>query len=243
MNDDGFKVVRYRKKYSRNKKCEAKPTERFEGSVEDIQIAVEKAAMQVESSGLSSWVVNKIRSLIGDRRVKSVYVIGNGHFDAPWEPGTHQLALILRMCREFGAEMIFQEPCISKAEREYLNKQEKVVCRDSTDVQVRFDLNDLNIVCVVVLIHGVHSILDDFLSFIWHSNLHNIILICNDYRDFDLIVQTAAEFSNYNFLNAFCKCATFIALPEYAPHPSFFSYSSLAYVEDSISPQELIVSA
>ncbi|KAE9417734.1 hypothetical protein Angca_001059, partial [Angiostrongylus cantonensis] len=180
MDEDGFEIVKYRKRYPR-KKCEARQVERLEGSVEEIQLAMEKAELHLENSGFSLWVINNIRSLLGVRRVTNIYVIGNGHFDAPWEPGTHQLALMQRLCVEFGAKMIFQEPCISRAEREYLSKQEKVVCRDSTDVHIQFDLTDVHSVCLVVLIHGLHSILEDFLSFIWYTNLNNIILICNDY--------------------------------------------------------------
>ncbi|VDM57401.1 unnamed protein product [Angiostrongylus costaricensis] len=241
MDEDGFKIVRYRRKHPR-KKCETKQVERLEGSVEEVQIAMEKAKIQLENSGLSLWVINNIRSLLGVRRVTDIYVIGNGHFDAPWEPGTHQLALMQRLCVEFDAKMIFQlilcwfkEPCISKAEREYLSKQEKVVCRDSTDVHVQFDLNDVHSVCLVVLIHGLHSILEDFLSFIWFTNLNNIILICNDYRDFDLIDEVAKKDSNYHFLNAFRKYATFLTFPEYVPYPSFFLNSSLAYIKHNFS--------
>ncbi|KAK6044049.1 Ribosomal Proteins L2, RNA binding domain protein [Cooperia oncophora] len=134
MEDDGFKLVRRRRQYSRLKKATQKSVDRIEGTVDDIQAAVEKADALVEESGLSSWIIDNVRLFLGKRCISRVYLIGNGHLDAPWEPGAHQFALIQKICSAFNAEMVFQEPCISNAEREWLSHQEGIAFRDQPDV-------------------------------------------------------------------------------------------------------------
>ncbi|KAK6014229.1 TIM21 protein, partial [Ostertagia ostertagi] len=183
MEDDGFELVRCKRRHARLKKTALASVSRIEGTVDDIQAAMEKTNSQVEDSGLSSWIINKIRRFLGDRRISCVYLIGNGHFDAPWEAGTHQLALTRRICRAFDAQMIFQEPCISNAEREWLSRQDGIVLRDQPDVCLDILGDDQNSVGIAVVLHGVHGLLNDFLSFNWRVALHRILLLCNDYRD------------------------------------------------------------
>ncbi|VDM71714.1 unnamed protein product [Strongylus vulgaris] len=108
MEDDGFKVVRYKKGKSRFKKLGYEPAQRIAGSLDDIRLAIEKADAQIRNSGLSTWIIMKLNQILENRRINHVYVIGNGHFDAPWEPGTHQLALVKVICDEYRAEMTFQ---------------------------------------------------------------------------------------------------------------------------------------
>ncbi|PIO65945.1 hypothetical protein TELCIR_12359, partial [Teladorsagia circumcincta] len=187
----------------------------------------------------SSWVINNIRLFLDGRRISCVYLIGNGHFDASWEPGAHQIALVRRICQAFDTQMIFQEPCINNAEREWLSQQNGIVFRDRPDVCLDVVGSDRNSVGIAVILHGVHGLLNDFLAFNWRSNLQNILLLCNDYRDIDLIGGTVETNSEFPALNFFRKHARFIAFPEYCPNPSFFHDTSLAYLESGISLPEL----
>ncbi|EYC43752.1 hypothetical protein Y032_0481g2247 [Ancylostoma ceylanicum] len=253
MEDDGFKVVTSRKGKNRLRKCGVKPTQRIEGSLDDIRVAIEKAATSVRDSGLRSvlyfgcsrlflsiflwrslWIISKLKSILESRRISQVYVIGNGHFDAPWEPGTHQLALIREICREFRADMVFQEPCLSDAERAWLSNQERTVSRDSTDVLVESPEGDDDSVQLVILIHGLHGLLNDFLTSNWRSRLHNVIIICNDYRDIDCIGGTRESESQFSAIDVYRKVATFVDIPEYDPHPSFFLNSSIVYIDKEV---------
>ncbi|EYC43753.1 hypothetical protein Y032_0481g2247 [Ancylostoma ceylanicum] len=234
MEDDGFKVVTSRKGKNRLRKCGVKPTQRIEGSLDDIRVAIEKAATSVRDSGLSLWIISKLKSILESRRISQVYVIGNGHFDAPWEPGTHQLALIREICREFRADMVFQEPCLSDAERAWLSNQERTVSRDSTDVLVESPEGDDDSVQLVILIHGLHGLLNDFLTSNWRSRLHNVIIICNDYRDIDCIGGTRESESQFSAIDVYRKVATFVDIPEYDPHPSFFLNSSIVYIDKEV---------
>ncbi|VDO32198.1 unnamed protein product [Haemonchus placei] len=239
MEDDGFKLVRSRRKCSRLKKTAVKSVDRIEGSGNDIEAAMERADSKIEESGLGSWIINSIRLFLDNRRVLRVYLIGNGHFDAPWEPGAHQLALIRRICRAFDAEMIFQEPCISAAEQKWLSLQEGIVIRDKPDVCFDIIGTDHGCIGIAVLLHGVHSLLNDFLAFNWSSNLHEILILCNDYRDIDLIGGTAETNAEFPVLNFYREHARFVAFPEYSPNPQFFHNSSLAYLVTGTSLPEL----
>ncbi|KAL6738192.1 hypothetical protein Aduo_011765 [Ancylostoma duodenale] len=234
MEDDGFKVVTSRKGKHRLKKYGVEPAQRIEGSLDDIRLAIEKAATSVRDSGLSAWIVSKIKSILGRRQISQVYVVGNGHFDAPWEPGTHQLALIREVCREFGADVVFQEPCLSGAERAWLSEQERIVDRDATDVLVESPENSDDSVQLVVLIHGLHGLLNDFLISNWRSRLHNVIIICNDYRDIDFIGGTHESELQFGAIDVYRKIATFVDIPEYTPHPSFFLNSCIAYIDKEV---------
>ncbi|RCN38159.1 hypothetical protein ANCCAN_15929 [Ancylostoma caninum] len=234
MEDDGFKVVTNRKRKQRLKKCGVEPAQRIEGSLEDIRLAIEKATKSVWNSGLSSWIISKIKSILGSRRISQVYVIGNGHFDAPWEPGTHQLALIREICSEFRADMVFQEPCLSGAERAWLSEQERIVDRDATDVLLESPESSGDSVQLVVLIHGLHGLLNDFLISNWRSRLRNVILICNDYRDIDFVRGTDESKSQFDAIDVYRKFATFVDIPEYAPNPSFFLNSSIVYIDKDV---------
>ncbi|KHJ99296.1 TIM21 protein, partial [Oesophagostomum dentatum] len=161
MEDDGFKVVRSRKGKSRLKKLGYEPAQRIAGSLEDIRQVISKADSQIKESGLSSWIITKLKCIVKSRRLSHIYVVGNGHFDASWEPGAHQLALVREICREFRAEIIFQEPCLSSAEREWLCEQERTTVRDASDVSLEDLVEGSDNVQLVVLIHGLHSLLND----------------------------------------------------------------------------------
>ncbi|KHJ76728.1 hypothetical protein OESDEN_23652, partial [Oesophagostomum dentatum] len=188
------------------------------------------------NSSFSSWIITKLKCIIENRRLSHVYVIGNGHFDASWEPGAHQLALVREICREFCAEVIFQEPCLSSAEREWLSEQGKTVVRDAADVSLEDFVEGSDNVQLVVLIHGLHCLLNDLLASCWRSHLHNVIIICNDYRDIDFRKGEGAE-SDFSAITNFCNVANFVNLPEYTPHPSFFLNSSLVYIDkDTVLP-------
>ncbi|KAK6751839.1 hypothetical protein RB195_003332 [Necator americanus] len=162
MEDDGFKVVTYRKGKSWQKKSGVRLAQRIEGSLDDIRVALQKADSQIKSSGLSSWIIPEIKSIIGNRRIGQVYVVGNGHFDASWEPGAHQLALVLQLCREFQAMMVFQDPCLSQAEQNWLSKQKQVVSRDASDMVLECSEDNVDNVLLLVLIHGLHGVVVPF---------------------------------------------------------------------------------
>ncbi|CAJ0602848.1 unnamed protein product [Cylicocyclus nassatus] len=95
-------------------------------------------------------------------------VDGNGHFDAPWEPGAHQFVLVKEICDHYDAEMIFQEPCITSDERNWLSKQEKIIIRDAKDTMgVDLTEKNENAVQLVIIIHGLHGLLNEFLRTNW----------------------------------------------------------------------------
>ncbi|WKY07286.1 hypothetical protein Q1695_007039 [Nippostrongylus brasiliensis] len=231
MEEDGFQLVNRRKRHSRLKISDAKPPQRIEGSIEDIEVALDRSDKLLEVGGFSEWVIDGIKQHIGEHGVSQVYVIGNGHFDAPWEAGAHQLALVRRICGALNAEMIFQEPCTSAAEQEWLSYQKGIVVRNSPDVRIELPSEDDSRKTIVVMFHGLHDLLDEFLAFNWNSNLYNVLLLCNDYSKIDFIGGDSQTDSQFQALNTFRKLAKFVILPEYSPHPSFFLNSSLAFLE------------
>lgn len=231
-------LVRSRRRGGRTQKCDRKTAQRMEGTVEDIASALERADKQIVESGLSKWVIDNVRTRLGGRCLSRVYLVGNGHFDAPWEPGSHQLALIRRICHSFNAELVFQEPCISSAERVWLSGQEGVVIRDCSSVAFDvLDSKDDNM-GIVVFLHGLHELLNSYLSLNWQLNLCNILLLCNDYTGIIFIGGSPKTDSNFPALNAFRKLAKFIPFPEYDPNPSSFLHCSIAYLETgTVLPQ------
>uniref|UniRef100_A0A1I7WI60 SRR1 domain-containing protein n=1 Tax=Heterorhabditis bacteriophora TaxID=37862 RepID=A0A1I7WI60_HETBA len=222
MEDDGFIIV---KKCKSRRRGVVYNERRFSGSTSDIEKAMKKAAAQIESSGLSEWLRLCIRSILTDRRLVRISVIGNGHFDAIWEAGTHQLALAIILRDEFNSELIFQEPCSSSSEREWLSNQSKTVMREDTTMLLPSSKDGVEL---FLFIHGIHCLLNDFLWFNWDKNtLKNTIILCNNYNRIDLIGGSKQINAECDVLNKYRDIATFISLPSYEPYPSFFANTSV----------------
>lgn len=120
----------------------------------------------------------------------------------------------------------------------WLSGQEGVVIRDCSSVAFDvLDSKDDNM-GIVVFLHGLHELLNSYLSLNWQLNLCNILLLCNDYTGIIFIGGSPKTDSNFPALNAFRKLAKFIPFPEYDPNPSSFLHCSIAYLETgTVLPQ------
>uniref|UniRef100_A0A1I7UZ36 glucuronosyltransferase n=1 Tax=Caenorhabditis tropicalis TaxID=1561998 RepID=A0A1I7UZ36_9PELO len=151
---------------------------RVDGSSDDIEKAMLAARFAIRKLGLARWAGRKIEELAGNMQIQTVYVLGNGHFDAEKEPGAHQLAFFIEISEIFGAELVFQEPVCSEVENQWL-RSKKIQIRESVDTDFEFPEE----ICVFGMIHGEHEILNQILDEKWAEprKIDNLIVIGNDY--------------------------------------------------------------
>ncbi|PAV69114.1 hypothetical protein WR25_05114 [Diploscapter pachys] len=235
MEEDGFTLVKRRGRDGQRKiieaheqaqastsGSEAKEEERVNGSLQDIRKAITMAMHEVEQSNMFKWLKIRLEKVLDGRKLGMISVLGNGHFDSPFEDGTYQLAMCLLLRQLYKAEFDFREPVCTAMERLWLEL-------DLEDVEPQESKPDTECCHLIVLIHGIASLHEDILKSRWRpDSLDELILICNHISDTALppYLRDPPEYPAYA---KFLKIGRFEEFPEFAKRRNAFANTALAY--------------
>lgn len=129
----------------------------------------------------------------------------------------------------------FQEPFCTSAETQWISSR-GCSLREANDLLVAVTDGGSDL---IFLVHGLHSLLNDYLWYNWGDRLRRIGLICNDYASMEIIGGSRFIEEEHQALKLFVQCATSIQLPAYGPLPYCFSGTSIIYLDHSAVIPEL----
>ncbi|CAJ0931404.1 unnamed protein product, partial [Mesorhabditis belari] len=221
MSAGGFQIVTGKRAMKKGRT--AGPL-RTDGTIEEINMAISKATAFIIHTGLHTWLLAKLEQgfhEIGLRSLRlaldKILLLGNGHFDAPWEAGAHQLALINLVAEHYNVVVEIQDPCFTNAEVEWINSNQRFVLVENAQ------FNTVSMPLFVVSIHSPHFIINDFLKSNW--NQKQVLFLGNDYSSTALDVKDP----DHETLLCFGKSCEYFPMPVYEPNSSFFFDTSLFY--------------
>ncbi|CAJ0579496.1 unnamed protein product, partial [Mesorhabditis spiculigera] len=204
------------------------------GSSCEIDAALEKAFRLVSDDGIAEWLWTHLSNLLSSlstehssSRSKSfrVIVLGNGHFDAPWEAGAHQLAVASYIASRLDAVVEMQDPCFSQEEIGWLN--DKPGYHHITNVEKVVTSHDRT---VIFCIHAPHTVLNNLLKSNWTAErLNRMLLIGNDYKSVNLATQSAGPDGDLSWISCYAQRCESTPLPSYSLNKTFFHDTSVSF--------------
>ncbi|VDN03825.1 unnamed protein product [Thelazia callipaeda] len=166
-------------------------------SARDIEQIITNACNKKEMIDYSHIIINLLCECLSGCKLSSIWAIGVGSFCRSWYCGRDQLALLLHLKEYFQCKVYFQEPCLTKEEKDWLCNHN--ICLSTTTDLLTCRLHD-DIDEDVVLFYAPHCGHAVYNSVIYahRKKLNRILIIGNNFHmmNFDTDCRTEHEGSN-----------------------------------------------